>query len=162
MKRAVCTGSFDPVTNGHINIFERAAAMFDELIVCIFVNNKKQYFFSTEQRVEFLKKSTGHIKNLKVDCFSGLVTDYMRNHNLKTIVRGLRSTADFAYEVNEAHMIKHLAPEIDTIFLLTAPEFLFVSSSGIKELAKFNGSVKGLVPDCVEQAIYNKLHIELE
>lgn len=157
MKRAVCTGSFDPVTNGHINIFERAAAIVDELVVCVFVNNKKQSFFTVEERVELLRESTQHIKNLRVDSFAGLVSDYMNQHDIKVIIRGLRSSADFEYEVNEAQMIKHLAPDTDTIFLLTAPEYLFVSSSGIRELAKFKGSVKGLVPNCVEQAILRKL-----
>ena len=157
MKRAICTGSFDPVTNGHINIFERAAKMVDELTVCVFINNKKQTLFSAEERVDLLKKSTQHIENLRVDYFGGLVSDYMAEHDIKIIVRGLRSSADFEYEVNEAQMIKHLAPDTDTIFLLTAPEFIFVSSSGIRELAKFKGSVKGLVPACVENAIYDKI-----
>lgn len=157
MKRAICTGSFDPVTNGHINIFERAAAMVDELIVCVFVNPNKQTFFTAEERVSLLKESTKHIKNLTIDHFEGLVSDYMAKHNIKVIVRGLRSSADFEYEVNEAQMIKHLAPNTDTIFLLTAPEFMFVSSSGIRGLVKFKGSVKGLVPDCVERAILKKL-----
>ena len=157
MKRAVCTGSFDPVTNGHINIFERAAKMFDELIVCIFVNNKKQYLFSIEEREQLLKKSTQHIPNLRVDHFEALVTEYMKKHDIKTIVRGLRTSADFEYELIEAQMIKHLDSQIDTIFLLTAPEYLFLSSSGVKELIKFKGSVKGLVPECVEQAILKKL-----
>ena len=157
MRRAICTGSFDPVTNGHLNIFERAASMFDELIVCVFVNNKKQSLFTLEERVELLRESTKKIPNIKVDCFNGLVSEYMMEHNIKIIVRGLRSSADFEYEVNEAQMIKHLAPDTDTIFLLTAPEFMFVSSSGIRELVKFKGSVKGLVPDCVEQAILKKL-----
>ena len=156
MRRAVCTGSFDPVTNGHLNIFERAASMMDELIICVFVNNKKKSFFTLEERVEFLRESTKHIPNIKVDHFSGLVPDYMQEHNIKIIVRGLRSSADFEYEVNEAQMIKYLAPDTETIFLLTAPEFLFVSSSGIRELINFNGSVKGLVPDCVEKAILKK------
>ena len=159
MKRAICTGSFDPVTNGHINIFERAAAMVDELVVCVFVNSKKQTLFSDEERVELLKTSTQHIKNLTVDHFGGLVSDYMVQHDIKIIVRGLRSSADFEYEVNEAQMIKYLAPDTDTIFLLTAPEYMFVSSSGIRELAKFKGSVKGLVPDCVEKAILKKLTV---
>ncbi|MBR2179031.1 MAG: pantetheine-phosphate adenylyltransferase [Selenomonadaceae bacterium] len=159
MKRAICTGSFDPVTNGHINIFERAATMVDELIVCVFVNKKKQTFFSAEERVELLRQSTQHIENLKVDYFGGLVPDYMAQHDIKIIVRGLRSLTDFEYEVNEAQMIKHLAPDTDTIFLLTAPELMFVSSSGIRELAKFKGSVKGLVPECVERAILKKLTI---
>ena len=159
MKRAICTGSFDPVTNGHINIFERAAKMVDELIVCVFVNNRKQTFFSAEERVELLKESTQHIKNLTVDHFGGLVPDYMAQHDIKIIVRGLRSSVDFEYEVNEAQMIKHLAPDTDTIFLLTAPKFMFVSSSGIRELVKFKGSVKGLVPECVEKAILKKLTV---
>lgn len=159
MRRAICTGSFDPVTNGHLNVFERAVSMFDELIVCVFVNNKKQSLFTLEERVELLRESTKKIPNIKVDCFSGLVSEYMMKHNIKIIVRGLRSSADFEYEVNEAQMIKHLAPDVDTIFLLTAPEFLFVSSSGIRELVKFNGSVKGLVPDCVEQAIFKKMNL---
>ena len=153
MKKAICTGSFDPVTNGHINIFERAAKMVDELTVCIFINNRKQSFFTVEKRLELLRESTKHIKNLKVDSFNGLVTEYMEKHDIKIIVRGLRSSSDFEYEVNEAQMIKHLSPNMDTIFLLTAPEFLFVSSSGIRELAKFGGSVKGLVPTCVENEI---------
>ena len=157
MKRAICTGSFDPVTNGHINIFERAAAMVDELIVCVFVNNKKQTLFTAEERVELLRESTKHIKNLTVDHFEGLVSDYMAQHDIKIIVRGLRSSADFEYEVYEAQIIKHLAPDTDTIFLLTAPEFMFVSSSGIRELTKFKGSVKGLVPECVEKALLRKL-----
>ena len=157
MKKAICTGSFDPVTNGHVNIFERASLMFDELVVCVFVNNKKQSFFDLEDRVELLRKSTQHINNIKVDYFDGLVPNYMRKHDIKIIVRGLRSSADFEYEVNEAQMIKHLAPEIDTVFLLTSPEFMFLSSSGIRELAKFKGNIKGLVPDCVEQAMLKKL-----
>ena len=157
MKKAICTGSFDPVTNGHIDIFERAAKMVDELTICVFVNNKKQSFFTTEERVDLLKKTTAHIENIKIDSFAGLVPDYMRQHDIKVIVRGLRSSADFEYEVNEAQMIKHLAPETETIFLLTSPIFMFLSSSGIRELAKFKGDVKGLVPECVEKAIFEKL-----
>ena len=153
MRKAICTGSFDPVTNGHINIFERAAKMVDELVICIFVNSKKTPLFSVEQRLKFLYESTKHIDNIKVDTFSGLVPDYMKEHDIKLIIRGLRSATDFEYEVNEANMIKHLAPDTETIFLLTAPEYLFVSSSGIRELVKFKGKVSGLVPECVEQAI---------
>ena len=157
MRKAICTGSFDPVTNGHINIFERAAAMIDELFVCVFVNKNKKSLFTLEERVDLLKQSTNHIKNIKIDYFTGLVPDYMKEHDIKIIVRGLRSSADFEYEVNEAQMIKHLAPDTDTIFLLTSPEFMFISSSGIRELAKFKGDVKGLVPDCVEKALLKKL-----
>ena len=155
MKRAVCSGSFDPVTNGHIDIFERASLMFDELIICVFNNIKKQGFFPIKQRVELLEKSTTQLKNVKVMSFSGLLTDFMQEQGANIIVRGIRSVKDLEYEENEAYMIRHLAPTIDTVFLLTKPEYSFVSSSAIRELYAFNGKVDGLVPECVRQAIIN-------
>ena len=155
MKRAVCSGSFDPVTNGHIDIFERASLMFDELIICVFNNIKKQGFFPIKQRVELLEKSTAQLKNVKVMSFSGLLTDFMQKQGANIIVRGIRSVKDLEYEENEAYMIRHLAPSIDTVFLLTKPEYSFVSSSAIRELYAFNGRVDGLVPECVRQAIIN-------
>lgn len=155
MKRAVCSGSFDPVTNGHIDIFERASLMFDELIICVFNNIKKQGFFPIKQRVELLEKATEQLKNVKVMSFSGLLTDFMQEQGANIIVRGIRSVKDLEYEENEAYMIRHLAPSIDTVFLLTKPEYSFVSSSAIRELYAFNGRVDGLVPECVRQAIIN-------
>ncbi|WP_270528891.1 pantetheine-phosphate adenylyltransferase [Mitsuokella jalaludinii] len=153
MRRAVCSGSFDPVTNGHIDIFERASTMFDEIIICVFHNVNKQAFFPVEERVRFLHEATAHIENVRVDSFSGLITDYMKAHEAHVIVRGVRSIKDLEYEQNEAYMIRHLEPDIDTVFLLTRPEYSFVSSSGIRELIRFHGDVHGLVPPCVEQAI---------
>ena len=141
MRRAVCSGSFDPVTNGHIDIFERASTMFDEIIICVFHNVNKQAFFPVEERVRSLRAATAHI------------TDYMKAHEAHVIVRGVRSIKDLEYEQNEAYMIRHLEPDIDTVFLLTRPEYSFVSSSGIRELIRFLGDVHGLVPPCVEQAI---------
>lgn len=155
MKRAVCSGSFDPVTNGHIDIFERASLMFDELIICVFNNIKKQGFFPIKQRVELLEKATEQLKNVKVMSFSGLLTDFMQEQGANIIVRGIRSVKDLEYEENEAYMIRHLAPSIDTVFLLTKPEYSFVSSSAIRELYAFNGRIDGLVPECVRQAIIN-------
>lgn len=155
MKRAVCSGSFDPVTNGHIDIFERASLMFDELIICVFNNIKKQGFFPIKQRVELLEKATEQLKNVRVMSFSGLLTDFMQEQGANIIVRGIRSVKDLEYEENEAYMIRHLAPSIDTVFLLTKPEYSFVSSSAIRELYAFNGRVDGLVPECVRQAIIN-------
>ena len=155
MRRAVCTGSFDPVTVGHLDIIERAAAIVDELIVCIFVNRKKNYRFSLEDRLKFLRQSTEHLSNVRADHFEGLVTDYMRSIGANVIVRGLRTTADFDHEYREAQMIKRLEPSIETIFLLTAPEFLFINSSGVRELLSFNADIGGLVPKCVEEAIKN-------
>ncbi len=157
MKRAICTGSFDPVTNGHVNIFERAAKLVDELIVCVFINETKKYLFNMEERVELLREATVHIDNVIVDGSKGLAADYIKKNDIQLIIRGLRSATDFEYEVNKAQMMRHLLPNVDTIFLLTAPEFLFISSSGVRELAHFGGDVHGLVPECVEFALQDKM-----
>lgn len=158
MKKAVCSGSFDPVTNGHIDIFERASLMTDELIVCVFHNVKKKSFFSVEERVALLRESTEHIPNLRVDSFSGLLAEYMRMHDIRYIVRGLRSVTDFEYECQAARATHHLMPEAETVFLLTDPRYAFVSSSAVREIAWFQGKTAGLVPECVERAITQKCH----
>lgn len=153
MKRAVFAGSFDPVTTGHIDIVERAAAMFDELIVCIFHNVQKEGCFPLNDRIQFLREATAHVPNARVDVFSGLLTDYMKQQNARVVVRGLRSVKDFEYEENHAAMVRHLMPESDTIFLLTRPDLTFISSSGVRELIRFRGPVQGIVPPSVELAI---------
>ncbi|WP_314665604.1 pantetheine-phosphate adenylyltransferase [uncultured Selenomonas sp.] len=153
MRRAVFAGSFDPVTTGHIDIVERAAAMFDELIVCIFHNVQKEGCFPLDDRVQFLREAVAHVPNARVDVFSGLLTDYMKQQNACVVVRGLRSVKDFEYEENHAAMVRHLMPESDTIFLLTRPDLTFVSSSGVRELIRFRGPVQGIVPPAVERAI---------
>lgn len=156
MRKALCSGTFDPVTNGHVDIFERAARLVDELIVCVFVNKKKTALFNTEERVELLRESTLHIDNLTVDSYDGLVSKYIKENDINVIIRGLRTSGDFEYEYNQAQMNKHLAPDTNTIFLLTSPEYLFISSSAVRELAQFKGDVHGLVPECVEMAIKSK------
>ena len=156
MKKALCSGTFDPVTNGHVNIFERAANLVDELVVCVFVNKKKAPLFNVEERVELLRESTLHIDNLTVDSYDGLVTEYVKQNDINVVIRGLRSAGDFEYEYNQAQMNKHLAPNTNTIFLLTSPEYLFISSSAVRELAQFKGDIHGLVPECVEIAIKSK------
>ena len=153
MRRAVFAGSFDPVTTGHIDIVERAAAMFDELIVCIFHNVQKEGCFPLDDRVQFLREAVAHVPNARVDVFSGLLTGYMKQQNARVVVRGLRSVKDFEYEENHAAMVRHLMPESDTIFLLTRPDLTFVSSSGVRELIRFRAPVQGIVPPAVEQAI---------
>ena len=153
MVRAVCSGSFDPVTLGHVDIFARASHMFDELTICVFRNIHKKGMFTIAERVAFLRTAVSGLPNVKVDAFSGLLTDYMVQHEASVIVRGVRSVKDLEYEQNEAYMNRHLQPGIDTIFLLTRPEFSFVSSSGIRELVHFGGSVEGLVPACVAEAV---------
>ena len=159
MKKAICTGSFDPVTNGHVNIFERAARLVDELIICVFINEQKKFLFNMQERVDLLRAATAHIDNVTVDAYNGLVADYIKQYDIRLIIRGLRSAADFEYEVNQAQMTRHLLPNVETIFLLTAPEFLFISSSGVRELAHFGGDVHGLVPECVEFALQEKMKV---
>ena len=156
MKKAICTGTFDPVTNGHVDIFERAASLVDELIVCVFVNKKKQCLFDIEERLDLLREATLHIDNLTVDSYEGLVSNYIKENDINVIIRGLRSAGDFEYEYNQAQMNRHLAPEANTIFLLTSPEYLYISSSAVRELALFGGDVHGLVPKCVEMLIKSK------
>ena len=153
MKIAVCPGSFDPVTNGHIDIFERASRQFDQLIVGVFHNINKKPFFTMEERVALLRESTKHIQNIRIDAFRGLLNEYVRQQNSYTIVRGLRTVTDFEYEFQRAQMMRHLDPDIETVFMTTSQQYSFVSSSGIRELANFNGNIKGLVPACVEVAI---------
>lgn len=153
MRRAICSGSFDPVTMGHIDIFERASRMFDELIVCVFVNAGKKGFLPVERRVALIEEATAHLGNVRVDSFSGLVTDYLRDHDASFIVRGIRSVKDLEYEQNEAYMINKLSPEAETVFLLTRPEYSFYSSSAVRELVHFGAPVTGLVPPCVEREL---------
>ncbi len=153
MVRAVCSGSFDPVTNGHIDIFERASQIFDELIVGVFHNIRKKPFFTVEERLVLLEEATRHIPNLRVGSFEGLLPDYMRSVGATVIVRGLRSVTDYEYEQKQEQMLKYIAPDIETVFLLTDPRYSFVSSSGVREIANFHGRVTGLVPECVELAI---------
>ena len=157
MKIAVCPGSFDPVTNGHIDIIERASAMFDELIVGVFHNVNKKPLFTMQERVELLTEATKHLKNVKVTSFHGLLNEYVKQQGSRIIVRGLRAMSDFEYEFQRALLLKHLDPEIETVFMMTSNEYSFLSSSGIRELANFQGEIKGLVPKCVEIAIKQKV-----
>ena len=157
MKIAVCPGSFDPVTNGHIDIIERASMMFDELIVGVFHNVNKKPLFTMQERVELLTEATKHLKNVKVTSFHGLLNEYVKQQGSRIIVRGLRAMSDFEYEFQRALLLKHLDPEIETVFMMTSNEYSFLSSSGIRELANFQGEIKGLVPKCVEIAIKQKV-----
>ena len=155
MNRAVCTGSFDPVTIGHMDIFKRASKLVDELIICIFHNVRKKSFLDVETRVELIRESLVEFKieNARVDSFSGLVTDYLRRENINVIIRGIRSSAELQYETNEADVIKALDPKIETVFLLTDPKYSFVSSSMVRELKTFGADFKKFVPMCVAEKI---------
>ncbi len=157
MRIAVCPGSFDPVTNGHVDVFERTSKLFDVLIVAVFHNPNKKPLFDMEERVELLRKATKHIPNVRIDCFSGLLNEYVKQQNSHIIVRGLRALSDFEYEFQRALLIKKIDPVIETVFIMTSSEYSFLSSSGIKELAKFGGPITGLVPACVEDRIHEKI-----
>ena len=150
MRIAICPGSFDPVTNGHVDIFERASKLFDVLIIAVFHNPNKKPLFDMAERVELLTKATLHIPNVRIDSFSGLLNDYVLQQKSHIIVRGLRAFSDFEYEFQRALLIKKIEPTIETVFIMTSSEYSFLSSSGIKELAAFGGHITGLVPICVE------------
>ena len=156
-RKALYAGSFDPVTNGHLNIIERTAKMYDSLTVAIAVNPHKTGFFTFEERVEIVREVTGHIPNVKVDTFSGLLADYVNENGFIAYVRGLRATTDFENELQMAQMNARLfTGETETIFLMTDPKYSFISSSLIKEVASFGGSVDGLVPEYVSDRIKEK------
>lgn len=155
-KKIVYPGSFDPVTNGHLDIVQRAANIFDEVIVSVFFNPNKEPVFSMEERVEMLKEATQDFENVKVDCFSGLTTKYVKSIGGEAILRGLRAVSDFEGEFQMASMNKYLDDEIETIFLMTDTKYAFLSSSVIKEAAYFDGDINDLVPDFVYKKLRKK------
>lgn len=149
MKRAICPGSFDPVTLGHIDIFQRAAGIFDEVYIGVFNNIRKKPLLSVEERIDLLAQSVSHLGNVKVISFDGLLADYMLEHDIEVIVRGLRSVTDYEYEQGQAQIIKAMHPELDTMFLLGRPEYNSFSSSVVREIIRFGGDCSRLVPDNV-------------
>lgn len=149
MKRAVYTGSFDPVTNGHMDIIRRASEIFDVLIVSILNNKEKTPLFSVEERVKILEEATKDLPNVQIDSFSGLLVDYAREKDLHVIVRGLRAITDFEYELQMAQTNRVLEPEVDTTFLITSLEYAYLSSTVVKEVAAFGGDIHKFVPDFV-------------
>lgn len=152
MRRAVCPGSFDPVHNGHVDVFERAAALYDEVIVAVLVNPGKAGLFAVEERLGLLRAALAHLPNVTVDSFSGLLVDYCRAHDVPVIVKGLRAATDFEYELQMAQMNRDLAG-VETLFLPTAPEVGHFSSSLIKQIATFGGDVSRMVPKVVEEQL---------
>ena len=157
-RKALYAGSFDPVTNGHLNIIERAAGMYDSLTVAIAVNPHKTGFFTIDETAEIARKVTAHIPNVKVDTFEGLLADYVNKNGFIAYVRGLRATTDFENELQMAQMNALLfTGDTETVFLMTDPQYSFISSSLIKEVASLGGSVDELVPPYVAQRMKEKL-----
>ncbi len=160
MRRAICPGSFDPVTLGHVDIFQRAAGIFDELYIGVFNNIRKTPLLSVEERMALLRRSVADMPNVKVVSFDGLLADYMLANDIKVIVRGLRSVTDFEYEQGQAQIIRAMHPELDTMFLLGRPEYNSYSSSVVREIIRFHGNYGCLVPREVAEYLAEKLSEE--
>lgn len=156
MKTVVCPGSFDPVTNGHLDIIERAAALFDKVIVVVMVNAAKTPLFTTEQRVDMLRRSTAHLPNVVVDSHDGLLAAYARSQGATVIVKGLRALSDFEYEFQMALTNRQLNEELETVFLTATDDKMYLSSSLVKQVAAYGEDVSKFVPACILQDITEK------
>ncbi|KDE98059.1 pantetheine-phosphate adenylyltransferase [Mycolicibacterium psychrotolerans] len=156
MSGAVCPGSFDPVTRGHVDIFERAAAQFDEVIVAVLINPNKSGMFDIDERIAMISEACAHLPNLHAESGQGLVVDFVKQRGMTAIVKGLRTGTDFEYELQMAQMNKHIAG-VDTFFVATTPQYSFVSSSLAKEVAMFGGDVSALLPESVNRRLQAKL-----
>lgn len=154
--KAVCPGSFDPVTYGHLDIIQRAALVFDEVIIAVLNNASKHPLFTVAERIELIKEVTRDMPNVQVDRFDGLLIDYMHQKGATTIVKGLRAVSDFEYELQMASLNRKLDEQIETFFMMTSNRYSYLSSSIVKEIAKYKGTVYGLVPNEVEKALQQK------
>ncbi len=148
MRKAVCPGSFDPVTNGHLDVFVRAASLFDEVVVAVLINKTKSSMFTVDERIDMLREVVAPYPNVRVDSFHGLLVDYCQANGIPAIVKGLRAVSDFDYELQMAQMNHRLAG-VETLFVSTNPLYSYLSSSLLKEIATYGGDVSGLVPDVV-------------
>ena len=156
---AVCPGSYDPITNGHVDVISRASVMFDELIVAV-VNasvRKSKSVFEVEERVSFIENATSHLGNVRVDTFDVLIVDYARHVGAKAIVKGLRAISDFEYELEMNQLNRHLAADVESVYLMASPQYSFLSSSGVKEIATFGGDISSLVPEEVAARLQEAL-----
>lgn len=155
MKKAVCPGSFDPITNGHLDVIERASHLFDEVVIAVLVNNSKSSLFTIEERIVLARDCVKHLSNVKVDMWSGLLVDYCRENKVDAIVKGLRAVSDFDYELQMAQMNLQLKG-VDTLLMATKPDYSFLSSSLVREIARYGGDVSKLVPAGVLSELIRK------
>lgn len=153
MKIAVYPGSFDPITSGHVDIVERVAQLFDEVIVLVSQAPDKKSLFTPKERIDLIHKSLNHIKNVTADSHTGLTIDYLRKKKSRILIRGLRAVVDFEYEFSLSSMNSRLAPEIETLLVFARPEFYYISSRAVKEIAAHKGDLKGLVPEVVLKSL---------
>ena len=155
IRRAVAPGSFDPITLGHLDVIERASALFDQVVVAVLVNSTKAGLFTIEERIALIEKSVSHLGNVSVDSWSGLLADYCKEHQISAIVKGLRAVSDFDYELQMSQMNLKLKG-IETLFMATKPDYSFLSSSLVKEIAKYGGDVSSWVPAHVHLALQSR------
>lgn len=160
MKTAIYPGSFDPVTLGHLDVIERASALFDRLIVTVMHNQTKRPMFTAEERASLLRRVTGHLPNVEIDCFDGLLADFAAQRGACTIVKGLRAVSDFEYEFQMALANRKLNPNVDTTFLMTSAEYMYLSSSVVKDIAVHGGSITGFVSPELEEEILKRMRKE--
>lgn len=156
MKIGIYPGSFDPVTLGHLDIIERSCKLVDKLILGVLVNSSKSPLFTDKERVDLLYKATSHIKNIEIQSYNGLLVDFAKERQADVIIRGLRAVTDFEYELQLAQTNKKLYPEVETIFLATNVNFAYLSSSVVREIAKYGGDIKQFVPESIVQSVYDK------
>ncbi len=157
MKIAICPGSFDPVTKGHVDILERSSKLFDKVIAVVLVNPAKTPTFTTEERVELIKRVTKHIPNVEVDSYTGLVADYAQLKNAHTLIKGLRAVTDFEYEFQQALINKKLNPELETLFMVTNQEYMYLSSTLVRQIAEFGGDIDMFVPEEIKDILKEKM-----
>lgn len=154
---AICPGSFDPVTNGHLDLIERAAKIFDKLIVSVLRNQEKEPLFDLDERLEMLREVLRPYGNVEVDSFAGLLMDYARQKQARVILRGIRAVSDYEYELQMALMNRKLEPQVETVFMLPGEAYSYLSSRLVREVARLGGSLKGLVPAIVEERLRVKI-----
>ncbi len=156
---AVCPGSYDPVTNGHLDVIARAADVFEELVVAVIDASarKSRALFAVDERVAFIAEATAHLPNVRVESFDELIVGFARSQGATAIVKGLRAISDFEYEFEMNQLNRKLAPDIESVYLMASPQYSFLSSSGIKEMAQFGGDISDLVPPCVAQRLQEAL-----
>lgn len=157
MKIAICPGSFDPVTLGHLDIISRASRLFDKVIVAVLCNTSKHPSFTVEERIAFLKEVTKDYDNVEVDSFSGLLVDYAKEKGAVAVVKGLRAVSDFEYEFQMSMINKKLYPEVDTVYLNTSQDYMYLSSSVVKQIASFGGDISNFVPETIHDKIVDRL-----
>jgi pantetheine-phosphate adenylyltransferase len=164
MKRvkAIYPGSFDPLTNGHLDLIERGSKIFDELVVAILINAEKDPLFTERERIEMLRATTKQFGNVSIDTFDGLLIDYVQQQKAQAVLRGIRAISDYEYELQMALMNRKLAPGVETVFMMPADTYSYVSSRLVKEVFRLGGSVRGLVPELVELRLQEKINGKLK